>query len=171
MLTKNLPEGLHFFPTAQVDKVVTLWRQFSQTSGIFDDIAQNDITSFLQMLHLPNAVWLELDDESGVIYATSIVEGLSAYIHAAVFNHRLRERHKLFVEFLAWLVTTCSLVKINAALPSFAHAAQRHLKKIGFQQEGVLRRFSRSRGGLYNLNIYGILSEEVLTHPLLRKEI
>ncbi len=168
MLTKNLPEGIHFLELTP-EKIANLWFAFQKANGIFDDISKGDITTFISHLTRKDAVWFELDDEMGVLYATEIIVGLSANVHIAFWDHKLRERHSLIIECLAWLVNACSLEKVNASLPDFTRVARKHVKELGFQEEGIIRRFSRSNGQLYDLHIYGIFKEDVLTHRLLRR--
>jgi hypothetical protein len=168
MPTKNLPEGVHFFDL-RPENVTRLWFQFQKTNGIFDDMSKGDINAFIVNLTRKDAVWLELDDEMGVLYATDIIVGLSANVHIAFFDHNLRDRYPLIVDCLAWIANACALEKVNAGLPSFARVARRHVKSLGFQEEGVIRRFSRSNGQLYDLHIYGIFKENIMTHELLRR--
>ena len=170
MLIKNLPEGVHFLEMTQ-EKIAHLWVLFQKANGVFDDITKGDIGFFINELAKRDAVWLELDDGSGLLYATGVIPGLSANVHIAFFDHKIKDRYKTIIECLAWLVNMCDLEKVNASLPEFTHIARKHVEALGFKEEGVIRRFSRSNGQLYNQFLYGIFKEEVLLHPLLNKEI
>jgi len=166
-MLSNLPEGVHFLKFSQ-DKVAELWMHFQSSRGIFDDITQGDISAFLQTFNGGN-VWLELDDALGVLYATNVIIHLSADVHIAFWDHKIRERYPLIVACLAWITNACDLAKVNASLPDFTHVARKHVVNLGFKEEGVIRRFSRSNNRLYDLHLYGILKEEVITHPLLKE--
>ncbi len=167
-MVQNLPEGVHFIVPTE-EKLSELWARFTASHGIFDDITKGDVAAFLRAIHDYHNVWLELDDGGGVLYATNVIPGLSADVHIAFWDHKIRPRYSLIVKCLNWLTNVCELEKINASLPDFAHVARKHVVALGFQQEGLIRRFSRSDGKLYDLYYYGILKEGVLTHPL--KEI
>jgi hypothetical protein len=166
MLIKNLPEGVHFLNMSQ-ENVGIIWYYFQGANGVFDDATKGDIRLFLSKLLQKDSIWLELDDGMGILYATEIIPTLSANVHIAFWDHKLKERYALIVQCLAWLINTCELEKINASLPVFTYAARKHVEALGFKEEGVIRRFSRSDGRLYNQHLYGILKEDILTHSLL----
>jgi hypothetical protein len=166
MVIKNLPEGVHFLPFTE-EKISNLWYFFQGAKGIFDDATRGDIRIFLQALSRKDTIWLELDDELGVLYATEVIPGLSANVHIAFFDRKLKEKTPIVIQCLAWLVNVCELEKVNASLPDFTHVARKYVQELGFSKEGIVRRYSRSNGQLYDQYLYGILKEEVLTNPLL----
>jgi hypothetical protein len=160
MLT-NTPQGTRLLILTP-EKLRMIWGRMDGINGLFDDFAKGRPDIFLQGLLAPENVWLELEDGNGVLYATSVMPGLSAQVHFVYWDRKLSPRIALTNEGLVWLVERLNLQKINAVIPDFCKAALHFAKKLGFVHEGVVRRYSYSGGKLYNAVYLGMTREEVL---------
>jgi hypothetical protein len=158
----NPPDGVHLLVLKGYEDVYKLWDKFRLVPSIFDDFTRGDFDRFSRLLTNPSTIWLELDDGDGIMYLTEIMPGLSAYAHFVFWDKKLRGREQLLINTMRWAMITLNLVKINAWIPDFAKAAIHFAEKLGFQKEGVLRRWSISNGKLYDKVALGMTREEVL---------
>lgn len=156
----DLPQGVKPLVLTP-EKLEKLWAQFNSIPGIFDDYSKGNYKLFLQRFADPNSFWVETVDEVGILYATEVRPGLSANCHFTFFDSILRGREELVLSCLRWLCNVANLRKINVWIPDFARVLGRFLGRIGFREEGTIRRWSFSKGRLFDIIAYGITNEEV----------
>lgn len=155
------PEGTQSFLLTP-DRVQELWKIFSSIPGILDDYGKGNYEAFIAKLTDNDSLWFECTDFPGVLYANGIRVGLSAHVHFAFFDKKLRGREEFLLNALKWLVNTLQLEKVNAFVPGFCLAIHRFLKNIGFKIEGEIRNWSRENGRLFNVIVFGMTKEEVM---------
>lgn len=157
----KMPEGIKLLEL-DIAKMQDLWNKMNTIPGILDDFHKDDSQAFLAQLQAPNTVWLERTDGNGILYLTDVIRGLSATGHILYWDRKLRGREEFTLSVLKWLVKVIPLLKVNVFLPDFAKTAESFTQRLGFHKEGVLRRWSVSRGKPFNMLVYGILTEELM---------
>lgn len=160
MLIKS-PEGTQIFYLSE-DKVRSLWEVFNKIPGILDDYAKENYEAFVAKLFDKDSIWFECTEFPGILYANGIRTGLSAHVHFAFFDGKLRGREDFLMNVLKWLVNMLCLEKVNAFVPKFCKSLTNFLRKLGFKEEGEVRNWSRNNGELFNVVILGMTKEEVL---------
>jgi len=156
----EMAKGVHLMQLTP-QKVTELWDKLHVIDGLFDDYTRGNYQMFVQRLQAPDSVYLERDDNNGILYLTGVVPGLRAYGHVVYWDKRLRKREDSTLSCLQWLMSMLSLRKVNVWLPSYAKAAMGFTKRMGFKHEGTLRNWSYSNGQLFDIEAFGITSEEV----------
>ena len=159
MNTDVAPEGTHIL-TFSFEKYQELWRKLSSIDGLFDDFHKGREDLFLSLIADKSTLWLERDDGNGILYLTSIIPGLSATAHIVYWDRRLRTREEFTMNCLRWAMEKLNLQKINLYLPAYAAAARHFAKKLGFKEEGCIRKWSLKNGKPFDIYVYGITHEE-----------
>ena len=156
------PEGTHYLEV-DMQKISELWGRLSAIRGMFDDEEKDKPGIFIRNLSRLDSIWLERDDGNGVLYLLDIRRGLSATAHFVYWDRKLSGREKFTMNCLRWAVELLNLQKVNVYLPHFATAALRFALRLGFQEEGRIRRWAYSQGKLYDIIVLGITQEEVFS--------
>lgn len=159
MTLTNPPPGTKYLELT-FDKVSFLWKRLGEISGLFDDYTRNDQAAFRQWLMAPDSIWLERLDGNGVLYLTQVRPHLSAVAHFVYWDKKLSGREEFTMDCLRWAMSNADLKKINSYIPHFAGAALHFARKLGFKKEGYIRRWSYSRGKLFDAIVYGMTYEE-----------
>lgn len=165
----EMPKGVHLMQLTP-QKVTELWDKLHVIDGLFDDYTRGNYQIFVQRLQSPDSVYLERDDGNGILYLSGVVPGLRAYGHVVYWDKRLRKREDFTLSCLQWLMSMLSLRKVNVWLPSYAKAAVAFTKRMGFKHEGTLRNWSYSNGQLFDIEAFGITSEEVFNERVYEYE-
>lgn len=160
-INREAPEGTHIL-VGTIDKLIDVWNRISVISGVFDDFTRGKPEGFLQLFFSRDTYWLERDDGNGILYFTMIQPRLSALAHVIYWDKRLRGREAFTMNCLLFGVNLFDLQKVNIYLPEFVHAGINFVERLGFQQEGKLRRWSLTNGKLYDILWYGMTREEVI---------
>lgn len=147
-------------------KVNELWDKLHVIDGLFDDYTKGNYNLFVQRLQSRDSVYLERDDGNGILYLTGVKPGLGAFGHVVYWDKRLRGREEFTLSCLQWLITMLSLRKVNVWLPAYSKAAIAFTKRLGFKHEGTIRSWSYSNGKLFDIEAFGITSEEVYNERL-----
>ena len=153
------PEGTRWLELTPT-KLKELWEKMDAISGLFDDFSRGNFKLFCSRLQAPNSIWVETEDSNGLFYATDVRPGLSATGHLVFFDKKLRGKEELSMDLIRFLITGAGLKKVNVYLPDYAGAAMHFVERMGFRKEGCLRRWSYSKGRLYDMHLYGITREE-----------
>ena len=161
MLIREMPKGIRLVELTQ-EKALELWEKFSAINGLFDDFQKGNFGVFINKLSSPDTVWFEREDGNGLLYLTSVIKGLSATGHILYWDKKLIGTEEFTLDVLRYLVEVIPLKKVNLYLPDFAKSAIRYAERLGFKYEGTIRRWSYSNGSLFDMKIFGMLSEEVM---------
>jgi len=159
----RLPEdALEWHPLVlTTEKIRSLWEKFQKFPIAFDDFTKGDMDHFIAGLMDRNSVFFEIGDELGLAAATAIRPRLDAFVHLIMFDLRLRGREDLFKNMIRYVVDEFALRRISAAVPENRGAAGALLKRLGFTEEGTLRKAFMSDGGYLDIKLFGILREEL----------
>lgn len=162
MLSDSMPEGIQLLELDGIDKVRKLWDILGSINGLFDDYTRGQYDQFVQLLGARNTVWLERTDGNGILYLTSVIQGLSAVAHFVYWDKKLRGREQFTLDVLRWVMQEINLVKVNSYIPDYAVTVRKFAERVGLRQEGKIRKWSYIEGKLYDIFIYGITLEEAL---------
>lgn len=155
----ELPKGVHLLELSK-EKALELWDKLNGISGLWDDFTVNRPEVFFQKLSSPDSVWLERDDGNGILYLRGVIPGLSASGHVVYWDRKLRGKEEFTLTVLRWLMNTIPLQKINLYLPDYVQAARSFAKRLGFKEEGCIRRWSYSGGKTFDIYVFGMTREE-----------
>lgn len=123
--------------------------------------------TFAEALLSPNAWFVEAGDV-GLIYMTSIVPGWFGEINVAFWDQRLTmNRQEVVKTVMKEAFEKFDLKKISASAPVSNYPLKKFFRKIGFVQEGVLRRMWPSNPPS-DLHVLGMLREELECQLVLR---
>jgi len=157
----EVPEGAQIL-SADANKLGDIYAKLAQTRGVFDDFTKNP-EYFFKLYFAKDTVWLERTDGNGILYLTNVIPGLSALAHIVYWDKRLGGREAFTLDCLRWGFTNIGLKKVNVWMPEFAKAAIHFARKLGFQFEGKVRRWSYSQGRTYDILMYGMTNEEAFS--------
>lgn len=163
----DMPEGLRFMELT-MEKALEMWHKMNDINGLFDDFLKDNFAAFRFNVESQNSLWLETTDGNGLVYLLNVTKGLSATAHFIFWDRRLRGKEELCRSALKFAITNIPLVKVNVFLPDFAPKLARFIVRLGFQHEGKIRRWSLSNGRLFDVNVFGITSEEVMLDGTIR---
>lgn len=155
----ELPKGVHLLQLSK-EKALELWEKLNGIKGLWDDLTVNRPEVFFRNLSSPDSVWLERDDGNGILYLRGVIPGLSASGHVVYWDRKLRGREDFTLGVLRWLMQNIPLQKVNLYLPDYAPSVRSFAKRVGFKQEGLIRRWSYSGGKTFDIYVFGITREE-----------
>ena len=106
----------------------------------------------------------------GVFYLTNI-NGLEADVHYSFFDKRHRGRVPLVKAMIKYVFDTYGFRRLNATVPLYTTKFVRHfITNIGFTMEGKKRSAAKYKGQWYNVNLYGMLYNEISEPALIKEE-
>jgi RimJ/RimL family protein N-acetyltransferase len=146
------------------EKIESLWAEFSKFWQVFDDVMPKTIEVFRQTLMNPyNAFYefVEGDNVVGLASGMGIRPAVDAVIHLAMFDRRLRGRELVFLLCLGDFMVKYRLRRVTAFLADDNPMAQKLTMRLGFKHEGTMRAGMKRRGQFWNLQMYGMLLEEL----------
>lgn len=110
-----------------------------------------------------NGLFFVINDFVGVIYLTDIREEEDATAHYTFFDRRHHGRENLIREVLKWGFKRYNFNRLTVEIPCYTTPQTRHfVVKCGFAYEGKRRKAAMYKGELFDVNLYGILKEEVI---------
>lgn len=112
-----------------------------------------------------DGVFYVVDDFVGIMYINNIREGLfDAKVHYTFFDRRQRGRLKLVKMMLKYVFQYYNFRRLTVELPNYVSATTRKfVVDLGFALEGKRRKAVPYKGKIYDVNLYGILREEVVS--------
>lgn len=147
------------------EKLASLWEQFKEFPVAFDDVTKGDPQHFMKVMFDPTNIFYEIYNEDdvtvGIASAASVRPRIDAVIHLTMFDRRLRGREELFRDILADLFNKAALRRVTAAVPGNRATTRKLLERLSFTHEGVLREAMPFEGQFVDVNIYGLLREEL----------
>ncbi len=110
-----------------------------------------------------NGLFFVINDFLGVFYLTDIRVEEDALAHYTFFDRRHHGRESLLREMAKWLFKRYNFNRLSVEIPCYTVPQTRHfVTKCGFAYEGKRRKAVWYKGELFDVNLYGILKEEVL---------
>lgn len=131
----------------------------------------NNISDFMGLflsqredgLYSSNGLFFVINDFLGVIYLTDIRPEEDATAHYTFFDRKHHGREVLIRDVLKWGFRRYNFNRLSVEIPCFTTPQARHfVVKCGFSYEGKRRKAVMYKGELFDVNLYGILKEEVI---------
>lgn len=160
------------------DSIQTLekfWDKARQFPTVYGHEITNDIQAFVSLFFTPeldgtlssNGLFWVLNDFTGVFYLTEIREDTGeltdANAHYTFFDRRHRGRAPLVREMLQFWFNKYGFQRLSAEIPNYVTPQARHFaQECGMSYEGKRRKAAKYKGSWFDVNIYGILRDEVL---------
>jgi RimJ/RimL family protein N-acetyltransferase len=146
------------------EKMESLWADFSKFWQVFDDVMPKTFEVFKQTLLNPYNAFYEFVEEDKVIGLASgmgIRPAVDAVIHLAMFDRRLRGRELVMLLCLGDFMVKYKLRRVTAFLADDNPMAKKLAMRMGFTHEGTMRAGFKRRGQFWDLQMYGMLLEEL----------
>jgi RimJ/RimL family protein N-acetyltransferase len=139
----------------QVQELIELYEEV--------DIPREHVTLFKQHLLQRTDSWFVQVADVGLIYLTNIVPSFTANLQVIFWDRRFgKNRRELVQHVLATAFDEFDLTRVQALVPeSNAPLAKTELRKIGFTQEGVMRKAWRDEVDI-DLVLFGLLRNEAV---------
>lgn len=147
----------------------TFWERTRKFKTIFTEEVNGDFRRFVELfisqdedsLRANGLFWV-IDDFVGVYYMNHITE-VEAEVHYTFFDQRAKGREELTREMLRYVFREYGFWRLNVEIPAYAsNYTTRFVKAIGFKSEGRKRRAALYKGERFDVNLFGLLAEEIL---------
>ena len=161
------------------ENVKRFWERSSRFPTLFNREVRSDFKRFLETLMARDAVtgavhakglfWqIYTDDDPlvGVFYLSNIIVELEATAHFTFLDGRLRGRGPVAKKMMEYVFNTYKFRRLNVELPYFVGPAIFSFVKhqLGFIQEGKKRNAAMRDGNVFDVGLFGIIREEVLSN-------
>lgn len=142
-------------------KIRFLWAKSLEFPFVFDDLTYGDFDNFMRTLATPSNVFFELENEGGLISFTEVRPRVNAYLHFIFYDKHLKGKEEVMRDILADMFDLAKLRRITCGIPEDRNTGAKLLRRIGFRQEGTMRASYLRNKCYLNMNIYGLLREEL----------
>lgn len=149
------------------------WEESKKFRALFTEEINNDFKRFLDlfidggpdgMTPTPKGLFWVVDDFVGMFYMTNIVPGIDAHVHYTFFDRKQAGRDRLVKAMLRYCFQRYDFHRFTVELPFFAYRGTfPFVESVGFKKEGRKRKAANFNGEWFDVNIYGILKEDILT--------
>lgn len=153
------------------ENIAKFWNAAKQYRTIFRFEIGGDFKKFLERFVkespdgelMPTGLFWVVDDFVGVFYLTDIDIGIDAVVHYSFFDGRHNGREALVKKMLSYGFNTLGFRRLTSEIPLWASPQTHNFVEhtIGFRKEGRKRFASELNGTFYDLNIYGLLREDI----------
>lgn len=166
----------HVYPMLLTpENLKTLWEKSRKYKTLFGKDVRGDFGKFARLLikQHPNGelestgLYLLVDDFIGVFYMTNIaVEAgslVDASVHYSFFDGRHHGRLNLVKAMIKYGFQKYNFRRLSTEIPLYAKRdAFRFAELVGFRNEGRKRKATLFEDEWFDVNLFGILREEVL---------
>lgn len=142
-------EKLRVFPTL-------FWQESTTFAGF---VQQLFVIDHGQVVDATGIIW-EVDDV-GLFFITDIYPGYQATGHFTFWDRRIRGREVLIQAMIRYLFQEFGFHRLVTEVPVYSSMVNRVVRRVGFVQEGKLRKAVRYNDEWWDVNIYSILEEEI----------
>ena len=138
---------------------------------LFNDFVKDDYAAFVnhfvvQIDGKPSPAGLFWDvDDVGIILINNIVPYQSATAHFVFWDGILRGRENLCREMLKYGFETYKFRRISVEVPLYAAKTKKFVQRVGFIQEGRLRKATLWKGDWFDVNVFSVLPEDLTDMP------
>lgn len=102
------------------------------------------------------------DDMVGVFYLTNIEPEDDALAHFTFFDGRIRGRDDLTKQMIQYVFAKYHFRRLTTHAPAYVIPGTIHfIERLGFKREGKKRAAAFYNGEWFDMNLYGILADEV----------
>lgn len=154
-----------------LDKVETYAKKFASV-GVFSDDVPKDALGFLRYVTASGTLWFELMEEEterhlGFTYITDLQTSwtepryLFANWHGVVWDSHAGRCLPATRAFIKWVFRAFNIHKLTTSIPAKFGGAIRVAKKLGFIDEGRLRKARRYNGVWFDVILLSILESEL----------
>lgn len=156
-----------------MERMKFLWEKLSEFDVLFNDFVQGDFKAFVnhfivQVDGQPAPAGLLWDvDDVGIIMVNEIIPFDSAKAHFVFWDKRFRGRENLIRKMLEYGFETYKFRRIRTEVPLYAAKTKKSVQRVGFIQEGRMRKAALWKGEWFDVDIFSILPED-LDRPLNR---
>lgn len=158
-------------------KIQEYWKKF-EPFHIFQGVKNEE--EFLNLIAGSEGLWFDIKDEDedevvGVMYLTDLIFDyhsrniLQATWHATVWDSKVAPRRDIARAAIARLMQMLKIHRLVAQIPTSVGGAIRAAKKLGFVQEGIMRKARKGKFGYSDLMMLSILDTEVESWVLHKK--
>ena len=155
-----------------IENLKTFWMKSREFKTLFTEEVGQDFKKFLELFlteHSDGTVesrglfWV-VDDFMGVFYMTEIIPEVDAVVHYTFFDKRQKGRVELVRQMLKYGFEKYKFRRLTVEVALYASVAtMKFVEEVGFKKEGRLRNKIRYADRWFDLNVYGILREEILS--------
>lgn len=154
------------------EKIAKYWELCAPHHIFSEELPQNPEGMF-QLVTRSGALWFEIYDQEldsvvGLMYLSDFIPNfantfiLQANWHGLVWDARAATRLEIGKQAIGNLMRLLRIHRLQAEIPVSKHGALRVAQKLGFVQEGVMRKARLGHGGTWNdIALLSILDEEV----------
>lgn len=155
----RLPEGVSLL-SFDKQKLGKIWEELRDFCWYLGEGSYADPVFFTKVFTAPDSLIFELP--YGYMIAEKIKAGGRAEVHLPFTDHKLSAHSEAVRNALTWLFIEFDLRRVETTVYTFQKAVKRFLaNKIGFQHEGTFRKRALVRNEWRDVEIYGILREEI----------
>ena len=144
-----------------------LWNKLKDFDVLFNDFVRGDFKAFVnhfivQIDGQPAPAGLIWDvDDVGIILANNIVPFESCEVHFVFWDGRFRGREELMRKMLEYGFETYKFRRMRTEVPLYAAKTKKSVERIGFIQEGRLRKAALWKGEWFDVDVFSILPEDL----------
>lgn len=143
------------------EKIKYLWEQMQRFPIVFDDFSKGNYENFLSKFFVPSNVFIDIGPNLGLAAGFATKPGLDSVLHLVMFDRRLRGREETFKEIMGYFFDKLKLRRMTAMIADDAIFAKRLVMRLGFKEEGCMRKSILRDGEFKDTYVYGILREEM----------
>jgi Acetyltransferases, including N-acetylases of ribosomal proteins len=148
------------------------WEESKKFRALFTQDINNDFKKFLDlfidggpdgMTPSTKGLFWVVDDFVGIFYMDNIVPGIDAHVHYTFFDRKQSGRVPLVKAMLKYCFTKYGFKRFTVEIPFFAYKGTfTFVEGVGFKHEGRKRQAANFDGTWFDVNVYGMLREDIL---------
>ena len=159
------------------DSLREFWEKSSKYPVLFNEEIRRDFTRFCEVFiggsvdggFFPKGLVFRIDSEHeplvGVFYMTDINFPSDAIVHFSFLDGRIKGRAPLAKAMLEHAFKKYNFNRLSAELPAYVRSsAKLFVRDIGFTVEGKKRQAAEFDNRMWDVILYGITREEVITN-------
>ncbi len=144
-----------------------LWDKLKGFDTLFNDFVRGDYAAFVNHFVMevngqpvPTGLLWDIDDV-GIFLLHDIISHQSATAHFVFWDKRFRGRENLCTEMLRYAFEKYKFQRIKVEVPIYANHTQNAVERLGFIQEGRLRKAIKFHDKWFDILIYSVLLEDL----------
>jgi RimJ/RimL family protein N-acetyltransferase len=149
------------------ERMAFLWEKLKGFDTLFNDFVKDDYAAFVSHFILeyegqpvPTGLLWDVDDV-GIFFLNNIIPHQSASAHFTFWDQRFRGREQLCIEMLNYVFDSYKFQRIQVEVPLYAFHTHDLIEKLGFVQEGRLRKSILYHDKWFDIIIYSVLPADV----------
>lgn len=150
-----------------VERMQFLWEKLKGFDTLFNDFVKDDYAAFVNHFVMeydgepvPTGLLWDVDD-IGIFLLQDIIPHQSATAHFVFWDKRFRGREALCIEMLRYAFENYKFERIEVQIPLYANHTQDAVEKLGFVQEGRLRRAILYHDKWFDMLVYSVLLKDL----------